>query len=167
MKPGDHPEFFRLPPPPGASRESSIVLDALGHFSHEGAPVEKQSLADAMHRWISTHPDDGRWILTNGYDWCYFTVEDTAAFVVGLRGKPPEAPTLVLATGDRLVLDPATLRQDESGHCFAQVQIGGRLTDARLLQHAQTELAPWLTEQDGAIQLEVEGKRYPIPLRSQ
>src|SRR5262249_32567480 len=30
MKPGDHPDFFRLPPPPGRSRESRIVLDDLG-----------------------------------------------------------------------------------------------------------------------------------------
>lgn len=165
MKPGDHPEFFRLPPPPGASRDSTIVLDAQGNFFHDGDPVEKRSLADAMHRWISTHPDDSRWILTNGYDWCYFKVEDTAAFVVGLMGKPPEAPTLVLATGDRVVLDPRTLRQDQTGNCFASVQVGGRLTDARFLRHAQTELAPWLMEVDGVIVIGVEGERHPIGQR--
>jgi len=40
VKPGDHPEFFRLAPPPGASRDSTISLDAEGRFFHDGARVE-------------------------------------------------------------------------------------------------------------------------------
>src|SRR5512138_1092762 len=76
MKPGDHPEFFRFPAPEGRSRESTIRLDAEGRFWHEQLLVEHRKLAAAMHTWISRHPDDGRYILTNGYDWTYFTVED-------------------------------------------------------------------------------------------
>ena len=81
VRPSEHPEFFRLPAPEGRSRESTIRLDAEGHFFHDGAPVEHAKLADAMHTWIARHPDDGRYILSNGYDWSYFTVED-APFVV-------------------------------------------------------------------------------------
>ncbi len=69
MKPGDHPEFFRFPAPEGRSRESTIRLDAEGRFWHEGNPVEHPKLAQAMHGWVSRHPDDHRFILTNGYDW--------------------------------------------------------------------------------------------------
>ena len=38
-------------------------------------------LARALASWIARHPDDGRFILTNGYDWTYFTVEK----IVGLH----------------------------------------------------------------------------------
>src|SRR3954468_16729478 len=75
MKPGDHPDFFRFAPPPGASRESAIVLDREGRFWHEGERVEHPALERALRGWIARHPDDGRLILTNGYDWCYFRAE--------------------------------------------------------------------------------------------
>src|SRR5215472_2124596 len=45
VKPGDHPEFFRFPAPEGRSRESTIRLDAEGHFFHEGHKVEHPKLA--------------------------------------------------------------------------------------------------------------------------
>ena len=41
MKPGDHPDFYRLAPPPGASRESTIVLDGEGRFWHDGEHVDQ------------------------------------------------------------------------------------------------------------------------------
>ena len=85
MKPGDHPEFFRFPAPEGRSRESTIRLDAEGRFWHDGSLVEHAELAQAMHAWISRHPDDGRYILTNGYDWTYFTVDDAPYFVRSVR----------------------------------------------------------------------------------
>ena len=162
MKPGDHPDFFRVPPPPGASRESSIRLDREGRFFHDGHLVEKKSLADAMHRWLAIHPDDGRFILTNGYDWCYLEVEDTPAFVTGVRGEPPLAPTLVLADGTDEALDPSALFVDAEGACFARVK-GGRMF-ARLLRHAQTGLAPWLAESEPP-SLDVDGVRHPIRTR--
>src|SRR5580704_11018271 len=97
MKPGDHPEFFRFPAPQGASRERTIRLDAEGRFFHEGALVEHPGLAAAMHTWIRRHPDDGRFILSNGYDWTYFTVEDAPYFVRGVR---EDGANLVLALSD-------------------------------------------------------------------
>ena len=48
MKPGEHPEFYRIAPPEGGSRESSIVLDREGHFWHEGEIVENRALEMAM-----------------------------------------------------------------------------------------------------------------------
>ena len=39
MRPGDHPEFFRLPPPEGRSRESTVVkyLDMTYNTNYEGS----------------------------------------------------------------------------------------------------------------------------------
>src|SRR5262249_19631665 len=48
MKPGDHPDFYRLAPPPGASRESTIVLDAEGRFWHDGERVDHGALEQAL-----------------------------------------------------------------------------------------------------------------------
>src|SRR6185436_15407504 len=52
MKPGNHPDFFRLPPPPGRSRESRIVLDAEGRFSNAGIPIDHEGMAVAFASWI-------------------------------------------------------------------------------------------------------------------
>src|SRR5215831_11787750 len=97
-KPGDHPEFFRFPAPEGRSRESTLRLDREGRFFHDEAPVEHPKLAQALHTWISRHPDDGRFILTNGYDWTYFTVDDVPFFVRSLRDDAGEA-VLTLSDG--------------------------------------------------------------------
>ena len=91
MKPGDHPEFFRFPPPEGRSRESTIVLTRDGRFLHDGTLVEHPGMQRAFASWLARHPDDGRFILSNGYDWTYLTVEGHACFVKGVRqveGRP-------------------------------------------------------------------------------
>ena len=89
VKPGDHPEFFRFPAPEGRSRESTIRLDAAGSLLARRAPGRARGAArPALHAWISRHPDDGRYILTNGYDWTYFTVDDAPYFVRSLRVEP-------------------------------------------------------------------------------
>src|SRR6187455_615956 len=92
-KPGDHPDFFRFPAPPGQSRESSIVLDAQGRFWHDGALVEHPGMARAFAGWIGRHPDNGRFILSNDFDWTYFTVRDVPLFVRSVRavGGAPSA----------------------------------------------------------------------------
>lgn len=162
MRPGDHPEFFRLPPPPGASRESTIRLDAEGSFWHDGELVTKDSLVKALHSWVSFHPDDGRPILTNGYDWTYFTVEDTPLFVELVRGKPPGVPVLILSDGTEEPLDASTLVADESGTCFARVK-GGRAW-ARFWRHAQTALEPFLAE-DEPPRIVVGGRSHVIGRR--
>jgi hypothetical protein len=163
MKPGDHPEFFRLPPPPGASRDSTIRLDRDGRFFHDGGLVDKRALSEALHRWVDRHPDDGRYILTNGYDWTYFEVEDTPCFVVGVKGRPPAPPVLVLAGGNEEPLDPSTLVADADGACFVTVR-GGKF-EARLLRQAQNELEPWLLA-DAPPRLAIEGREQTIGRRA-
>src|SRR5271166_1261909 len=148
MKPGDHPEFFRFPAPEGRSRESTLRLDGEGRFWHEGQRVEHAGLAAALHRWIARHPDDGRYILTNGYDWTYFTVADAPYFVRALRleGPEPERVVLLLSDESEEEWDPAASRIGADGAVYAPVKAGapGGPFEAKFTRHAQASLAPLL-----------------------
>lgn len=157
MKPGDHPDFFRSPPPPGRSRESTIVLDRTGRFFHEGELVAHRGLAEGFASWISVHPDDGRYILTNGYDWCYFQVEDTPYFVVAVASEGDEV-MVELFDGAREALDARTLAVHEDDVLRCRVK-GGRFP-ARFTRQAQLMLAPLLAE-DG-LAIVVGNERHPI-----
>jgi hypothetical protein len=160
-RPGDHPDFFRLPPPPGRSRESTIVLDGRGRFIHDGTVVEHPGMARAFASWITRHPDDGRFVLSNGYDWTYFEVEDAPFFVEAVRSVDGQ-PWLVLFDGSEEPLDPATLRSNPSGALSTRVKRAA--FDARFRPSAQLGLAPWLEEgPDGAPGLLISGVRYALP----
>lgn len=162
MKPGDHPEFFRFAPPPGTSRESTLVLDRGGRFFHDGVRVEHPALEKALRSWISIHPDDGRPILTNGYDWCYFRPEDTPLFVDAVTVNDDGTATLKLFDGTEEPLDPEALSLDEDGVACARVR-GGRM-EARFLRHAQTGLAPLLEAADPPT-IRVAGRSVVLPPR--
>ncbi len=163
MKPGEHPEFFRLPPPPGRSRESTIVLDAEGRFSHDGERVAHPKLAAAMHGWISRHPDDGRYILTNGYDWTYLTVED-APYVVRAVRVEPERVVLLLSDGTEEAWDPAGARVGAHDVLYTRVKDEAPRGpfEARFSRHAQTSLAPVLEERGGRLVVHLAGRDHPI-----
>ena len=156
MKPGDHPEFFRFPAPEGRSRESTIRLDGEGHFSHEGAPVEHAKLAQAMHKWISRHPDDGRYILTNGYDWTYFTVDDAPFFVRAVRIEKDRV-LLVLSDESEEPWDPAGTEVGPAGALYTEVKASARGGPfrAKFTRHAQASLAPVLEEHEGRVAAKV------------
>jgi len=147
LKPGDHPDFYRLAPPPGASRESSIFLDREGKFFHDGERVDHPALEEALHRWIAKHPDDGKYILTNGYDWCYFRVEDTAYVVRAIRIEDEGLrATLLLSDGTEEPLDPRALFLGADDVVYTGVKQGA--FEARFSRHAQTSLAPLLVADD-------------------
>ena len=165
MKPGDHPEFFRFAPPPGTSRESTIRLAQDGTFFHDGQPVEHRALRKALASWIARHPDDGRFILTNGYDWTYFAVDD-APYVVTAIDTAPSPPTVTLFDESVEPLDPATATIGDDGVVYLGVK--GGAFEARLSRHAQTQLAPLLVEGatgEPAPRLQVGGRDFPLPPR--
>ncbi|MEZ4294811.1 MAG: hypothetical protein R3B70_07530 [Polyangiaceae bacterium] len=162
MKPGDHPDFFRFAPPPGASRESTIVLDRQGHFFHDGQRVDHPGLEKALRSWISIHPDDARPILTNGYDWCYFRPEATPMFVEAVAVQGDGTATLKLFDGTEEPLTPESLSIDDDGVVHARVR-EGRM-EARFLRHAQIGLAPLLESADPPT-LRVAGKTHVLPRR--
>lgn len=149
VKPSDHPEFFRFPAPEGRSRESTIRLDREGRFWHEGNLVEHAKLAQAMHGWVSRHPDDGRYILTNGYDWTYFTVEDAPYFVRSAR-VGDEGVVLELSDGTQEPWDPSASRIGDGDALYTRVKAGGARGrerepfEAKFTRYAQAQLAPVL-----------------------
>ena len=154
MKPGDHPEFFRFPAPEGRSRESTLRLDATGRFWHEGERVAHAGLSAALHTWISRHPDDGRYILTNGYDWTYFTVDDAPYFVRAVRVEEGRL-VLVLSDGSEEPWDPRTTRIGSAGDgdtLYASVKQGARggPFEAKFTPYAQASLEPVLVEASAA-----------------
>lgn len=158
MKPGDHPEFFRLPPPEGRSRESTIVLSKEGRFFHDGQPVTHPGMHQAFASWLRRHPDDGRHILSNGYDWTYLTVEGASRFVQAVRSVDGR-PLLVLLDGLEARLEPRALRSDAEGKLSVLLP-GGE--PASFTPAAQLQLAPWLVERDGSIGVEIDGDFSPI-----
>jgi hypothetical protein len=158
MKPGDHPEFFRLPPPEGRSRESTIVLTRDGRFLHDGAPVEHAGMRRAFASWLQRHPDDGRFILNNGYDWSYLTVEGALRFVQAVRAAAGE-PRLVMLDGSERELEPEALSCDGDGRLLLRLPDGEQ---AQFTPAAQLELAPWLSEQAGRTGVLIGGRFWPI-----
>jgi hypothetical protein len=160
MKPGDHPDFFRLPPPPGRSRESRIVLDESGRFWNGPILIDHEGMATAFASWITTHPDDGRFILTNGYDWTYFTVKD-APFLVRHVESGRNGPMLRLFDGTEEPLDPASVTVSGEGVLYVRVK-GGRF-EARLAPAAQREMVDVLDEgTQGTPVVRVESGEYPV-----
>jgi hypothetical protein len=162
MKPADHPEFFRLPPPEGRSRESSIVLDRQGRFWHEGAEVTHPGMARAFASWISRHPDDGRYVLNNGYDWTYFRVEDTPFFVERLLPAPDGSLLLELSDGTNEPLVPRRLAAGADGALLLPVKDGQFF--AKFSRFAQLSLAPHLVAgPDGSISLKLGEVTVELP----
>jgi len=159
VKPGDHPEFFRFPAPEGRSRESTIRLDAEGRFWHEGNLVEHPKLAQAMHGWISRHPDDHRFILTNGYDWTYFTVDDAPYFVRSVR-IDDGGVRLVLSDASEEVWDPAASRVGVDDALYAPVKATDAKGpfEAKFTRFAQSQLAPALEETGGGMGARIGGR---------
>jgi hypothetical protein len=171
MRPQDHPEYFRFPAPEGRSRESTIVLDAEGRFFHHGELVEHPGMARAFATWVDLHPDNGRFILNNGYDWSYFKVEDAPFFVLGLRERNGQL-WLSLSDGTESPLGEAP-HNDPAGQPPPPLIVGARGAlyttvkngkfRARFTQAAQTALAPWLSgSENGQIFLEIAGQRQPL-----
>ncbi len=142
------------------------MLDREGHFFHEGKLVEHPRLAAAMATWIHRHPDDGRFILNNGYDWSYFSVEDAPFFVRAVTTEGDEV-WLQLSDGTRERWDPASSRVGEDGTLYARVKAGERdgPFEARFTNHAATALGPLLEEVGGEPAVRVGGKLVTIKAR--
>lgn len=136
------------------------MLDAEGRFIHDGTVVEHAGMARAFASWIRRHPDDGRFILSNGYDWTYFTVEDVPFFVEAVKNVG-DAPWLVLSDGSEEPLVADTLRSGPTGALYLRVKKGA--FEARFLRFAQLGLAPWVEETpDGGVELVISGLRYKV-----
>jgi hypothetical protein len=125
--------------------------------------VDHDGMALAFASWIRRHPDDGRYILENGYDWTYFTVKDVP-FFVRRADASAEAVMLRLSDGTEERLDPASVSVAPDGVLYARVK-GGDF-DARFSATAQAGLVDVIVEgPDGEPLVEVAGERFSIRLR--
>ncbi len=134
------------------------MLDAHGRWFHDGVPVTHPGLAQSFARWIARHPDDGRAILSNGYDWCYLTVEATDCFVTKLSSRPDGAIELTLFDGSCEPLEPHSLRVDQDGLLQCKMA-DGRI--ARFGRQAQLAVAERLVDEDPPA-IEIAGQRFVI-----
>jgi uncharacterized protein len=166
MKPGDHPEFYRLAPPEGRSRESAIVLDGNGNFWNGGEKFEHTGMIRAFASWVRRHPDDGRYILSNDYDWTYLTVDDAPCFVraAEVRGKKL---WLTLLGGQEQPMPPEGLMVGAGDALYVDVEVHGERLLAKFMKAAQAALVEVITEgAQGEPVVELSGERYPIRARS-
>jgi hypothetical protein len=140
------------------SRESSIRLDRRGRFWHEGELVEHRGLARAFARWIRRHPDDGRYVLDNGYDWCYLAVEDTPYFVQALR-VGSDSIQLELSDGstETLILGELRIGRDE----VLRTRVKGGAFEAKFSRVAQLQVEP-LLDPEPPLALRWAGRRHVI-----
>ena len=152
MKPGDHPDYFRLPAPEGRSRESTIVLDGEGNFWHDGTRVGHPQIELAFHQWIGIHPDDGRYVLTNGYDWTYFTVEDVPYFVKSTRVND-NTIDLLLSDGSTEPWHIESTTLDSAGklQTIVKQDMAFGPFPAKFSRHAQQALEPLLHDENGQV----------------
>jgi hypothetical protein len=124
----------------------------------------------AFATWIRRHPDDGRYVLCNGYDWTYLSVEDVPFFVRSVR-EMPAGLELGLSDGTWEQLDPRSLhlgavdpraapaRARDALYC----RVKSSSFEARFNPGAQTALSPYLVEgPSGEPLLEVAGQRFAI-----
>jgi len=122
--------------------------------------VEHSKMARAFASWIARHPDDGRFILSNGYDWTYIEVEDTPYFVISVRERQGR-PSILLSDGSEEPLAAETLWIGPREALYVSVK--GGVFEARFTQSAQLALAPWLVEGPGSMPvLLVQGRRFEV-----
>ena len=129
-----------------------------------------------MHSWISRHPDDGRFILTNGYDWTYFTVDD-APYVVRSIDATDDDVVLHLSDGTEETWKEDGTRVGEGDALYSKVKRGTKVGvpgsqrvdaefEAKFSRHAQLALAPLLEgapEGDGPVTIRLKNRRLVIP----
>ena len=120
-------------------------------------------MVTAFSSWITRHPDDGRYVLTNHYDWTYFTVEDTAFFVKRVRREGGQALAR-LSDGTEEPLDVRGLSVGQAGILYVPVKHGQ--FEARFTPSAQAAMVDLVVEgPTGDPCVEQGGELFPIKNR--
>lgn len=145
-------------------RSIDIRIDAEGRWWHEGILFTHPRLITYFNRQIGWL--QGEATLTIGHRWCYIGCEITPFLILKLE-LDRQQPWAVLNTEERYPLQNLTLIDDL---LFAQLNVD---RFARMSRHAQSQCAHWLREAhaheadaDSGFVLEIEGKIWPIRLKS-
>jgi uncharacterized protein len=120
--------------------------------------VQHREMQRAFLSWIDRHPDDGRFILNNGYDWTYFEVEDVPFRVTAVRRTEQGLELRLDDDTEELLSGPAWT--GPSGAIYLVVK-GGRF-EARLERDAQAGLSDALVETPDGIAFWSPGAPIPI-----
>jgi uncharacterized protein len=146
------------------SRESGLVLDREGSWTHRGEPVSHPLLEAALHRWVDRDEATGRFVIRAGTQWAFIEVEDCPFVVRGLTldGEGLDRTvTLRLSDGSEEELDYGSLEQD-SGNVLRSAVKGGRFR-ARFARPAYYALALHAElDDDESATLPARGQRWPI-----
>lgn len=128
--------------------------------------VEHAGLATAMASWVSKHPTDGRWVLENGYDWCWITVDDVPLFVRDVR-VDGDALMAKLSDGSEEALSLESLYVDAKGtiRCEVKSSARGGPYPAKLTRVAQLAMGDRLREEGGRIVLDVGARSIDLSQR--
>ena len=146
------------------TRESSIRLDDKGIFWHEGFKIDHPGLQRGMHAWLTRHPTDGRYVLENGYDWCYLTIDIAPFFVRSARVEDDRLHG-VLSDGSEVTIDEHTLTIDDGGAlwCLVKPALRGGVAPARFDAHAMVAIGDAIEQRDdGAWRLHLGANEIPI-----
>jgi hypothetical protein len=108
--------------------------------------------------WIDLHPDDGRYVLTNGYDWTYVTVEDVPFLITGLAADPKGFRGTLNDGTSEILRGP--LWRDARGALHAQVKQGR--FPARFSRQCQAGLGDFLCRRGGGWLLRLGDAELPI-----
>jgi hypothetical protein len=152
----------------GATLEA-IVLDAEGHFTHQGQPICHERLRQLFHRSIA-RTTGGTWVLHIPPYSYPIQVADTPYHVRSLEVMPGgpggERAVLHLSDGTEEVLDPLTLRYVPGRGFYCRVK-GGPF-EARFNRPAYYQLAEHVEEQAGSCVLRLGREEWELfPASSQ
>lgn len=98
-------------------------------------------------------------MLSNGYDWTYFTVEDVPFFVRGIRLGPE--PSLLLSDGSAEAFPHDGYRLGRAGALYCPVKNG--TFEARFTPAAQNALGPLLSAEGDEVYLNLGARRVRLP----
>lgn len=144
--------------------ESGLYLDRALRWWHDGVRVEHPKLIAAFERGLRID-DEGRCILSFGWDWCVVELEGPA-FRVKALVEDPKSPTglcVELSNGAREPLDPSGLALDDEGALTCEV-LAGRAT-ARFDRDAQASFGERLEERGGTLWLRTPTGSVGLPPR--
>lgn len=135
---------------------SKVRVDKEGRWSMDGRLVEHPRVQRLFHSSVSVG-EDGRPVLRVGPQWCYVQfVDDTVFFVERIRRGPDDRLVVVLADGAEEILRPESLTRRGETDVYCRLGNGHR---ARFLRDAVAGLAPWMSEFEGMIGLQL-GDRF-------
>ncbi|MCU0680913.1 MAG: hypothetical protein MUF34_01375 [Polyangiaceae bacterium] len=152
------PRLFPPAPAPGHLAREQPEARPRGPVLVRGRPGHHPRLFNALHAWITRHPDDGRYILTNGYDWTYFTVDDVPFFVQSVR-EAGDGLELELHGGVTHPFSGEGLSVGADEGLYVPVTLNGGDFEAKFTRYAQAQLAPFLVEEsEGRVGVRIGGR---------